>query len=335
MRAASVQIAALYYYPVKSAGGIELAQARLTCAGFVDDRRWMLVSTAGRFMTQREWPRLALLRPTLSEEALHLQAPSVPPLSIALSHQGERRRVQIWKDHCDAFDEGDDAASWLSGLLQVECRLVRFDPAQRRLSPRSWTGKHEAENRFSDAFPLLLLGAASLADLNRRLAAPLPVNRFRPNVLLEGLQPYDEDDIAELYGDGIRLRLVKPCTRCKITTTSQQTGESAGDEPLRTLRSYRYDPRLRGVRFAQNGIIVQGVGRTLRRGQRLQVRWREPRRRAAPALLAGAASRRRSYSTRLSLTPNRRDTRRAMMLRNSTNIVISNAPAQARDCQLG
>ena len=273
------RIAALHCYPLKSARGIELEQALLTAAGLEDDRRWMLVSATGRFITQRELPRLALLTPTLSVEALLLSAPPLPPIAITLAHQGPRRPVSVWRDHCVGFDEGDEVAAWLQAFLGRECRLVRFDPDHRRLSERAWTGEFEAENRFSDGFPILALNSASLGDLNSRLAAPLPMNRFRPNIVLEGLAPYDEDRIEELCGDGLRLKLVKACTRCRITTTNQDTGEPDGDEPLRTLQQYRYDPRLHGVRFGQNAIVIEGAGTTLTRGQALQVRWREP---AAP-----------------------------------------------------
>jgi uncharacterized protein len=152
---------------------------------------------------------------------------------------------------------------------------VRFDPAQRRLSERDWTGQYQAENRFSDGFPLLALSAASLADLNSRLAVRLPMNRFRPNIVLEGLSPYDEDRIDELCGAGVRLKLVKACTRCRITATNQNTGELEGDEPLRTLRTYRYDAQLHGVCFGQNAIVVEGNGATLRRGELLAIRWRQ------------------------------------------------------------
>jgi uncharacterized protein YcbX len=162
-------------------------------------------------------------------------------------------------------------------VLGRACRLVRFDPTHRRLSAREWTGEVEAENRFTDGFPMLAVSASSLADLNRRLARPLPVNRFRPNILLDGLPPYAEDRIDELCGAGLRLKLVKPCTRCRITLTNQDTGELEGDEPLRTLRGYRYDAGLHGVCFGQNIVVVEGVGARLRRGQRLQVRWRAPR----------------------------------------------------------
>ncbi|MGC2462954.1 MAG: MOSC N-terminal beta barrel domain-containing protein [Steroidobacteraceae bacterium] len=271
----SARIAALHYYPLKSARGIELERARLTIAGFEDDRRWMLVTNAGRFITQRELPRLALLRPSMSPTALVLAAPELPEISIPLPRQGQRRTVTVWRDHCEAFDEGDEVAAWLQGFLGRACRLVRFDPAHRRLCARAWTGEFEAENRFSDGFPILALNAASLADLNNRVAAQLPVNRFRPNIVLEGLQPYDEDRIDELCGDGVRLKLVKACTRCSITVTNQDSGEVEGDEPLRTLQSYRYDPHLHGVCFGQNAIVVDGAGATLRRGQTLQIRWRE------------------------------------------------------------
>jgi len=271
----SARIAALHYYPLKSARGIELERARLTIAGFEDDRRWMLVTNAGRFITQRELPRLALLRPSMSPTALLLAAPELPEISIPLPRQGQRRTVTVWRDHCEAFDEGDEVAAWLQGFLGRDCRLVRFDPAHRRLCARAWTGEFEAENRFSDGFPILALNAASLADLNNRLAAQLPVNRFRPNIVLEGLQPYDEDRIDELCGEGVRLKLVKACTRCSITVTNQDSGEVEGDEPLRTLQSYRYDPHLHGVCFGQNAIVVDGAGATLRRGQTLQIRWRK------------------------------------------------------------
>ncbi len=271
----AARIAALYYYPLKSARAIELERALLSGAGFTDDRRWMVVTGAGRCITQRELPRLALIRPWLSAAELVLRAPAVPDIAVPLAHQGPRRAVSLWHDHCEAFDEGEIAAGWLRDFLDRDCRLVRFDPAWRRLSSRTWTGAFEAENRFSDAFPILALSLESLADLNRRLDEPLPLDRFRANLVLEGLQAYDEDRIDELRADGVRLKLVKPCTRCKVTTTNQATGEIEGEEPLRSLRGYRYDAALRGMCFGQNAIVVEGAGATLARGQLLEVRWRE------------------------------------------------------------
>jgi hypothetical protein len=270
----TVRIAALYSYPVKSARGIEHAAATLTDAGLAEDRLWMIVTPERRFLTQRELPRLALLVPALSEAALVLHAPGVPELVLVRSAQGSPCRVSVWNDQCAAFDEGDAAAEWLARLLGRACRLVRFDAGEPRLSNRAWTGALIAENRFSDGFPLLALSAASLRDLNARLTVPLPVNRFRPNLLLEGLEPYAEDRIDALHCGPIRLKLVKPCTRCRITTTDQERGELDGEEPLRTLMSYRYDEALHGVCFGQNVIVASGAGETLRRGQEFAVRWR-------------------------------------------------------------
>lgn len=275
--AGTARIAALHVYPVKSARGIELDDAGLTRAGLEQDRRWMLVDAAGRFLTQRELPRLALLVPVVSATALRLQAPAMPEISIALAREGERRRVSVWNHSCEAFDEGAAVADWLRQYLDHECRLVRFDPAHRRLSSRQWSGAVEAENQFSDGFPILALSTASLADLNARLPEPLPMNRFRPNIVLEGLDAYDEDRIDELCDGAIRLKPVKACTRCKITTTNQDTGGAASDEPLRTLKSYRYDAALHGVCFGQNLIVIDGVGARLRRGQTLQLRWKAQR----------------------------------------------------------
>ncbi len=270
----SARIAALYTYPVKSARGIEYGEATLTGAGLAEDRLWMIVSAQGRFLTQRELPRLALLVPELTQHTLWLHGVDTAPFALGRASQGTPCRVRVWKDDCAAFDEGDEAAAWLARQLGIPCRLVRFDAAQPRLSDLTWTGALRAENRFSDGFPLLALSTGSLEDLNARLGVPLPVNRFRPNLLLDGLPPYAEDRIDELYSGAVRLKVVKPCTRCRITTTNQDSGELEGEEPLRTLKSYRYDAALHGVCFGQNVIVVSGAGEKLRVGQQLKVRWR-------------------------------------------------------------
>lgn len=268
------RIASLHCYPLKSGRGVDLDQTPLTAAGLANDRSWMIVTPAGRFLTQRELPRLALIRPRLTADEFVLEAPSCEPLVVSIYDSCSRVPVVVWGDTCPAFDAGEAAASWLQALLERECRLVRFDPEHRRLSARAWTGEYEAENRFSDGFPVLVIGQASLADLNSRLERPLPMNRFRPNIVMEGLGAYDEDQIAELYDDTVTLKLVKACTRCRITTTDQDTAALDGKEPLQTLKSYRFDAQLHGVIFGQNAIVVRGAGSTLRRGQDLQVRWK-------------------------------------------------------------
>ncbi len=267
------RIVELHVYPLKSARGIALEQGLLTRTGLALDRHWMIVGPNGRFVTQRELPRLALLAPALAETALVVRAPTMPELTVPFT-EAERRRVTIWRDECEAFDQGPEAATWLREFLGQELRLVRFDSSHRRLSAPEWTAPYEAQSQFADAFPLLAISTASLLDLNQRLPRALPMNRFRPNIVLEGLEPYGEDRIEELGDGSIRLRPVKPCTRCKITTTDQDAGAVDGDEPLRTLRQYRYDASLHGVCFGQNLIVVAGAGQYLRRGQTLQLQWK-------------------------------------------------------------
>lgn len=270
---ASATIAELNIYPVKSCGGIALQRAQLGATGLQGDRRWMLVNAQQRFVTQRELPRMALLKPRLDGIGLVLTAPDMPPLQVPGTATAGVM-VSVWRDQCTAFDEGDAAADWLSAFLHQPVRLVRFDAAQRRLSNRDWTGDVEAPNQFSDGYPILAISNASLADLNNRLPQPLPMNRFRPNLVLDGVQAYDEDRIHELHAGAVRLRIVKPCTRCKITTTDQSTGIAQPPEPLNTLRGYRWNAQLKGVLFGQNVVIVDGVGTELRVGQELELTWK-------------------------------------------------------------
>ena len=210
---------------------------------------------------------LATLQVSLPAGALRLQAPGQPALELPRAAGGAPCRVQIWRDDCAAIDAGEAAARWLHAWLGSDFRLVRFDPAQPRFSSREWTGGLAAPTLFSDGFPLLVLGQASLDDLAARAGRSFPVERFRPNILLDGLDAYAEDRIGELTLGAVRLKLVKPCTRCSITTTDPQTGERIDDEPLRTLRAYRYDARLQGVIFAQNAILLAGAGAQLTPGQ--------------------------------------------------------------------
>jgi uncharacterized protein len=276
MTAAAAAVASLHVYPVKSCRGIALQEARLTPAGIEHDREWMVVSPEGRFVTQRELPRMALIGTALSAEELLLAAPDMPRLALPLAWQpqdaGAAREVVIWGDHCAAFDAGERAAEWFSRFLGRPLRLVRFDPAGRRVSNRKWTGDVAADNRFSDGFAVLIISLASLEDLNARLELPLPMNRFRPNIVLAGVAPYAEDRFDELVAPGLRLRVVKPCVRCIITTTDQELGEQQGAEPLHTLRSYRNDRALHGVTFGQNAIVIEGS--QLRSGQQLALRMR-------------------------------------------------------------
>jgi uncharacterized protein YcbX len=267
------RIESLHVYPVKSCRGIELHRARVGTTGIEHDREWMVVTPAGRFLTQRELPRLALIEPALEPDLLRLTAPGRAALEIPLAHDGPAIEVTVWRDRCAALDAGDRAAEWLTDFLGRELRLVRFAPTAQRPSQIEGPDGVTGFAKFADAFALLAISTASLADLNARLDVPLPMNRFRPNVVLSGLAPYDEDRVFELEREGVRLRAVKPCTRCAITTTDQSRGEVVGDEPLRTLKTYRWSAELRGVMFGQNLIVI--VPGELEVGQELAATWRE------------------------------------------------------------
>lgn len=265
------RIAAINVYPVKSCRGIACERALVTATGFEHDREWLIVRPDGRFITQREEPRLALIETALSDELLRLRVSSDQELAVPLTTRGKEVEVTCWRDRCAAFDAGEDAAAFLTQHLEKPVRLVRFDARRKRVSNREWTGEVEAFSQFADAFAWLAISQASLDDLNSRLPEPLPMNRFRPNIVLEGLPPFGEDRVHELLGDAVRLRAVKPCTRCIVTTTNQATGRRDGEEPLRTLRQFRFDRGLAGVTFGQNLILIDGAGRELRVGQKLAV----------------------------------------------------------------
>lgn len=267
---AGVRIAALNIFPVKSCAGIALEEARVLPTGFESDRRWMIVDEKGRYQTQRELPRLALIRPRPTGDGLMAAAPGMADLRVG-APRGERIAVKIWDDACTGIDAGEDAARWVSDFLGRPLRLVSFDMGRRRPVAPRWTGGLDAAALFSDAFPFLVLSEGSLEELNSRLPQRLPMNRFRPNIVLSGLAPYQEDRIREFAAGEVRIRLVKPCARCAIPGTDQDTGERQGDEPLRTLKSYRWDRALRGAIFGQNGILVSGANGRVQVGQAVEV----------------------------------------------------------------
>ena len=277
-------IASLNIYPIKSCRGVAISSATLGCAGLesagVGDREWMVVDAdTGMFLTQRQAPRMALIAPALQPDVLCVAAPGMPDLHVPIdmSTPGETDiEVTVWNHVCRAFDAGDAAAGWFSKCLGRRLRLVRFDPAHRRLSNREWTGDVEAPNRFSDGYPILLISRASLADLNDRLVEvgreALPMDRFRPNIVVDGVDPYDEDHFDHLHSPGIRLKPVKPCPRCPIPSIDQATAEFGAD-PLDILAQYRADLRTGGVVFGQNVIVLEGAGATIAIGQQFGAEW--------------------------------------------------------------
>jgi len=222
----------------------------------------MVVDGRGNFMSQRTHPRLALVRPAIRQASLEIEAPGMDPISLGSAADRPTLQVTVWRDTVPALDEGAEAAAWFSDYLKTEARLVRFDPRARRYCNTAFAGDSGAHTGFSDAYPLLFLSEATLADLNSRLQQSLPMNRFRPNVVLGGVEAYDEDHFGEVRVGNVAFKPVKPCTRCQVTTIEQTTAE-AGVEPLPTLAGYRMDARLGGVTFGINAIVSAGAGSTV------------------------------------------------------------------------
>ena len=276
-------VSGLFVHPVKSCAGVALREARLMDTGLDLDRAWMVVDAEGRFVTQREQPRMALVRPQIKVLEVVLRAPGMLALHLGINEVEKPARVQVWGDALDAWDMGDVAGQWFSDFLgRPGLRLARFDPEVTRLASKQWTGEVDAPIEFADGFPLLVVGEASLAELNQRLAAAghaaVGIERFRPNIVLAGLQAHDEDRLHELRiatAEGeVVLRLVKPCPRCPIPNVDPATGETS-PEVLAALSSYRANALLGGaITFGLNCVIVQGAGATLRVGDAVAADWR-------------------------------------------------------------
>jgi uncharacterized protein len=262
----SAVLAGLYVHPVKSAAGIAVNEARLGRFGLEHDREWMIVDAAGRGITQRDDARLALLTTAIEDGSLRLSNPQGAGPSLPLAHEGAPVEVQVWGAQCLAVDAGAPSAQFLSDWLGKPLRLVRFDVSRLRLSNHDWTAGRDVPTLFSDGYPMLVLSRASIADLAARVGHDLPVQRFRPNILLDGVAAYGEDAASELAVGEARVALTKACTRCVITTIDHTRGERTGEEPLRTLKTYRFDRELRGVVFGRNAYATAGVGSVLRCG---------------------------------------------------------------------
>jgi uncharacterized protein YcbX len=269
------KIAQLFIYPIKSCGAIELKEAVLTDTGLDLDRAWMVVDENGAFLTQREEPRMTLIQPTLTSFDMIVKAPGMSSLKLAIDEVAEPVTVTVWDDTVKAFDMGDEAAYWFSDFLNQTVRLVRFDPEQKRLSSMEWTKGIEAKNGFDDGFAVLVTSVASLKVLNDKLTAAgekaITMQRLRPNVVLTGIDAYDEDRLDTLNietQEGVaQLKHVKPCARCTIPDVDLQNGKQ-GTAVADTLQGYRANPMMDGaVTLGMNAIILAGEGATLRVGQ--------------------------------------------------------------------
>lgn len=277
----TTRIARLFIYPVKSCAGVEVNEALVTETGLDLDRAWMVVDEDGEFVSQRELPRMALVKVQLKHYDVILRAPGMLALHLSIDAVEAPATVRIWDDEVKAYDMGGVAAQWFSDFLGRKLRLVRFDPEQQRLSNMQWTQGAQAPNQFSDGYPLLVASEGSLAELNRRLAAvgeaPVGIERFRPNIVLAGLDAHDEDrlDVMRIAAqDEVLLRPVKPCARCPIPDVDPATGVP-GKQVSEALQAYRSNDVVGGaVTFGMNAVVVAGIDQLLRVGQAVTADWR-------------------------------------------------------------
>ena len=271
----SGRIAQLFIHPIKSCAGIEVSEALLTPTGLKYDRHWMLVNNAGHFLTQREFPKMALIKPSLTDTHLIIDAPGMSAFQVPLDETGDLLTVQVWKSAVTAFDMGEVANAWFSQVMGMSVKLVRFNADEPRACSTKWTGDVQATTEFADGYPLLVTTRSAIDELNQKLVdrdfAAVDQRRFRPNIVLDGLPAHDEDLLEIIYieaDEPVQIKNVKPCSRCPIPSIDPDTAvyqpEAVGD----TIQSYRQDARVNGeVTFGMNAIVLQGAGQMLRVGQ--------------------------------------------------------------------
>jgi len=254
-----LKVSELFIYPIKSLGGIAVETANITDRGFQHDRRWMLVDKNNCFLTQRDFPQMALLQVQLSEEGLTVQHKinTAEIVNIpAFCKTEERATVQVWSDQCSAQFISSEVDAWFSDMLSLKCRLVFMpDSSKRRVDTRYAANKEITS--LSDGYPFLIIGQSSLDDLNKRLPEPLPMNRFRPNIVFAGGEAFQEDGMKHFIINNIQFYGVKLCARCVVTTINQDNSMKS-KEPLQTLSAYRQ--KNNKIYFGQN-LLHKGEGK--------------------------------------------------------------------------
>lgn len=269
----------LNLYPIKGCRGFGVRSATLPATGLevdgIGDREWVVVDAAGRFLSQREHPRMALIETRFVGTAMRVKAPGMLALEVPFASEGDVVEVQVWNDRIAAVTQGEITDAWFSNFLGVPARLVRFDPEARRLASRKYTGEIDVPYKFADAFPLLVTGQASLADLNARLAkideSPVAMARFRPNIVLAGPAEFEEDYVESLRRGDLVILPVKPCARCTVPGVDPLTGAASTTVPD-LLASFRGTAD--GVMFGVNAIVAAGAGSKLTVGDEFDVELR-------------------------------------------------------------
>lgn len=253
-----LKLSEIYIYPVKSLGGIALSKANITDRGLENDRRFMLVDENGRFLSQREFPVLAIFQTEITDNGLVITNRKTggnltvnlgkPTISNAI-------KVTVWDDEVESLEVSDEATQWFTEALNSSTRLVYMPEESHRKTDANYSLKSDEITSFSDGYPILIAGQSSLDDLNNRLVSKVNINRFRPNLVFTGGEAFEEDAWHEFIVGDVRFFGVKPCARCIMTTIDQATGEKSGKEPLLTLNKFRKAGNK--ILFGQNVLISQ------------------------------------------------------------------------------
>jgi len=262
----NLKISQINVYPVKSCAPLSPSVLDVLETGFEHDREWMVVDENNNFVTQRQYPKLALIKAVPKAGDIHLEAPNMPSIDVPILEQGRKINTEVWGNPCIAIDQGELVSKWLSDFVGKKFYLVRMAPDFKRGVKSKYQSERKEVVGFADAFPFLLISEESLNDLNSRLIEKVPMNRFRPNIVVSGGRAFQEDTWKKIKIGDIIFRVVKPCDRCEVTTVDQSTGEK-GIEPLETLGKYRTRPK--GIMFGQN-LLHEGLG-TIRVGDVVEI----------------------------------------------------------------
>jgi len=251
-----ITLSELAIYPIKSTAQISLSSAQTGPFGLDNDRRWMLIDDNGYMLTQRKHPRMCLIESRLVNDRLIVSATGMQALSIVPPDSAKTTTAIVWEDTCTAYDAGKEASEWFSSFLKTPTRLVYFPQNEIRQVDLNYAKKGDI-TAFSDGFPYLLISQASLDDLNGRLSSAVEMKRFRPNIVVKGNEPFEEDNWRQVRIGGIDFNFVKPCSRCVIPSINPVTAEKTADV-VKTLASYRM--RDNKIVFGQN-LIAKGSGK--------------------------------------------------------------------------
>jgi uncharacterized protein YcbX len=266
------KISSLFVYPVKSCAGVRMDAVSIVPTGFEFDRNWMVVDAQGAFVTQREHPKLALVKPEFANSGMILNAPGMAPLHVSSNGAGAPVTITLFGESHEALATNVAADAWFSEYLGASFRLAKCDPRTLRKGGVQYPERDAAPTSFVDNYGILVISEASHAALNQKLPTAVPINRFRPNIVVTGVDEHDEDYFTNARCGEIALRFVNPCYRCSLTSIDQAIG-APGLEVLPVLTTYRYDDAAKGVKFGAYAAVDGGIGSQLRINSDLDVDW--------------------------------------------------------------